>query len=76
MPEGAARLAIGDDGQADLFLALDETRNLGILDFAQLLGRDAGGAGLGDRFGAKKAAHVVGAEGRHLRSGLSHVRLF
>ncbi len=62
MPEGATRFTVGDNLQADLFLHLDEFRDLRIFDGAQGRRIGAGGACLGNRARAKKTADMVGAE--------------
>ena len=62
MPEGAPRLAIGDDLEADIFLHPDQVRYGGVLDGAELSGGHMGIAGFGDRLRAKKTANMICAE--------------
>jgi hypothetical protein len=68
MPPRAAELTVGDRLQADLFLLLDDARDLAVLDLGQRggvdLARGVASARLLDGFGAQQAADVIGAEGR------------
>src|SRR5262245_50837056 len=68
VPEGAAKLAVGDRLEADVLLLTDDLRDLAVLDRLELLGGDlAALAPPARRFqggGAQQAAHVIGAERR------------
>ena len=68
MPPGAAKLAIGDRLQADIFLLLDDTLDLAVLDFLELRGRNfAFGALLAcffQRCRTQQATDMVGAKRR------------
>ena len=67
MPPRAAELAVGDRLQPDVFLLLDDARDLAVLDRLELRGRispRSACARLFERGGAQQAADVIGAEGR------------
>ena len=68
VPAAAPQLAVGHALQADVLLALDEARDLGVLQAAQLGWRDALGLALLARLEqvlrAKQAADVVRPEWR------------
>src|SRR6185437_8969749 len=68
MPPGAAKLAVGDRFEAELFLFLDDALDLAVLDRLETRGVERAlaerGARLFQRGGAQQAADVVGAERR------------
>jgi hypothetical protein len=68
MPPRATEFAIGNGLQADLFLFLDGTLDLSVLDFLQLRGSNFAGDTVFARFlecgGPQQAADMIGAVGR------------
>jgi hypothetical protein len=78
VPEGAAKLAVGDRKQADLLLLANDRGDLAVFDRLELIGADLAAlalrAGLFQRGRTQQTANVVGAE-RRLGAGHGHSRV-